>query len=477
MHVAYDHADVFGKEPSHLLRAASAEASAEQSPSYSATRPDADTGGFAVVVENVKHAVVALTARALDDDPQLPAAGRGMQRFPHGAPERSPRFATSQGSGFFISADGYAVTSLHVVKGSSTAEVRMDDGNVYKARAVGFDQASDLALFKVDGRNDFPHVQLAEKRPNVGDRIITVGNPFGLGGTVTAGIVSARSRDVSQAGYQDLIQIDAPVNKGNSGGPTFDMAGKVVGVNSIIFSPTGGSVGIGFAVPADKVRSVVSQLQENGSVTRGWLGMQYQSVSPGIAATLGMATPSGILVADVSPNGPTADAGLATGDLITTVTGEPIRDAHAFSRFLDDTRPGTALPLRILRDGKELTLIATAGSPPPDPAVEQLAKSGQTADAKTGSDKPGVGLRLVPPESAGSHERGAMVTGVDPSGLAAGRGIDPGDIILDVANKAVESPDDFFRLIADAQHAGKSSVLVRIKSGGVAQFVPLPLGS
>jgi serine protease Do len=221
---------------------------------------------------------------------------------------------------------------------------------------------------------------------------------------------------------------------------------------------------------------VVSQLEEKGSVTRGWLGMQYQSVSLGIAATLGMANPSGILVADVSPRGPAANAGLATGDVITTVRGEPIRDAHAFGRLLDNTPPGTALPFGILRDGKELSVIATAGSSPPDPALEQLEKASQTADAN-GSEKPALGLRLVAPESVGVHERGAMVTGVDPSGLAAGHGIDPGDVILDIANKVVESPDDVFQLIADAQHAGKTSVLVRIKSGAVAQFVPLPLGS
>jgi serine protease Do len=461
----------FGKEPTHLVRFVSA----EQSSSYLAATPGADSGSFAAVVEKVKPAVVALTARTLDDDPESPAPDRGMPRFPHGAPEGLLRFATAQGSGFFISADGYVVTNDHVVRGSTIAQARTDDGEVYKARVIGSDKASDLALLKVDGRNDFPHVQFAEKRPNVGDRIITVGNPFGLGGTVTAGIVSARSRDVSR-GYQDLIQIDAPVNKGNSGGPTFNITGKVVGVNSIIFSPSGGSVGIAFAIPAEKVRSVVSQLEEKGSVTRGWLGMQYQSVSLGIAATLGMANPSGILVADVSPRGPAANAGLATGDVITTVRGEPIRDAHAFGRLLDNTPPGTALPFGILRDGKELSVIATAGSSPPDPALEQLEKASQTADAN-GSEKPALGLRLVAPESVGVHERGAMVTGVDPSGLAAGHGIDPGDVILDIANKVVESPDDVFQLIADAQHAGKTSVLVRIKSGAVAQFVPLPLGS
>ena len=431
----------------------------------------ADAGGFATLAENVKPAVTAVTARSLDDDPRSNAVDGGLPHPPYGAPDR-PRFATSLGSGFFITADGYIVTNDHVLGGSSVAEVKLDDGRVYKARVVGSDRASDIALLKIDGRSGFAHVQLAEALPNVGDRVITVGNPFGLGGTVTAGIVSALGRDVSQSAYQNLIQIDAPVNKGNSGGPIFDVAGNVIGVNSIIFSPTGGSVGIALAIPADKVRSVVRQLKEKGSVTRGWLGVQYQSVSPGIADTLGIAA-SGILVADVSTNGPARDAGLAPGDLIMTVSGAPIRHAHAFSRILDDTPPGAALLLGIVHRDEVQSVIANVASAPRKPGVQRMAETSHNATHE--SAKPQLGLRLAPPGAANSNGRGAMVVGIDPTGLAAGRGIDLGDVILDVASKQVDVPDDVFRLVADAQLAGKRAVLVRIKSGEKAQFVTLPL--
>jgi serine protease Do len=233
--------------------------------------PGPNAAGFAGLARAVKPAVVTIAARAMDEDTVQRSHVIGS---PYEAPR--PRLGTSLGSGFFISVDGYAVTNDHVVKGSAVVEVRLDDGKVYKAKVVGTDRGSDLALLKVDGRDDFVHVKFADRPPNVGDWIITIGNPYGLRGTVTAGIVSAQGRDVaksddSQATYQDLIQIDAPVNKGNSGGPTFDLAGNVVGVNSIIFSPTGGSIGIAFAISADKAKSVIDQLREKGVVTRGWL--------------------------------------------------------------------------------------------------------------------------------------------------------------------------------------------------------------
>jgi serine protease Do len=341
---------------------------------------------------------------------------------------------------------------------------------------VGTDRASDLALLKVDGRDDFVHVRFADESPSVGDWIITIGNPYGLRGTVTAGIVSAQGRDVAKsevsANYQDLIQIDAPVNKGNSGGPTFDLAGNVVGVNSIIFSPTGGSIGIAFAISAEKAKSVTDQLREKGVVTRGWLGMQFQSVSPEIADSLELVKASGVLVADIVPNGPAADAGLAAGDVLTSVDGDTLQDSHQLARILDRTAPGVVVVLETVRQGRSRTVTVSvaqqAQAQPPPPRQPE----------KVGQQPRRLGLRFAPAGASGSHAStgpGAVVSAIDPAGLAAGHGIDLGDVILDVANQAVESPDDVDRLIANAQGAGKQSVLVRVRSGETTQFIPLPL--
>jgi serine protease Do len=289
--------------------------------------------------------------------------------------------------------------------------------------------------------------------------------------------VSAQGRDVaksevSQANYQDLIQIDAPVNKGNSGGPTFNLAGNVVGVNSIIFSPTGGSIGIAFAISAEKAKTVIEQLREKGVVTRGWLGMQFQSVSPEIADSLELAKASGVLVADIVANGPAADAGLATGDVLTSVDGETLKDSHQLARILDRTAPGAVVVLETVRQGRSRTVAVSVSQQ----AQAQLPPTSQPE--KVGQQPRRLGLRLAPAAVSGSHAGtgpGAVVTAIDPAGLAAGHGIDLSDVILDVANQAVESPDDVDRLVANAQGAGKQSVLVRIRSGETTQFIPLPL--
>jgi serine protease Do len=427
----------------------------------------------AKVAEQVKPAVIAVISHAIENAvvaPPLP--GQDRQKHPY-------RFGISQGSGFLITADGYAVTNDHVVNGSAAAEIKLDDGKTYKARVVATDPTSDLALLKIDGRNDFPHVKFADKAPDVGDRIISVGNPFGLGGTVTAGIVSALGRDVSKssaskAPYEDMIQIDAPINRGNSGGPTFDLAGNVIGVNSIIFSPTGGSIGIGFAIPSEKVKSVIAQLKEKGSVTRGWLAMQLQSVTAEIADTLELTEPSGILVTEVEPQGGAAEAGLKTGDLIKSIDGETVRDSHQFNRVLDGTPPRAVVLLGIVRDGQDRSIIApvaskpvSANAPPPEVTADEGVIKGREKQ---------LGLQLAPAGTSGGEDHGARVVAVDPLGLAAGGGIDPGDVILDISNQEIRVPDDVYRLIADAQRAGKRSILMRIQSGGSTQFIALALG-
>src|SRR6266404_5134092 len=302
--------------------------------------------GFADLVSKVRPAVISVRVRIDDDGLNTAVSQRGSEgtdpdqsdspfdqffsrkfgfRGPNAVPQRH-QIIIGEGSGFFISPDGYAVTNDHVVDHAKSVQVTTSDGTVHTAKVVGTDQKTDLALIKVDGKKDFSYVKFADQPPRIGDWVLAVGNPFGLGGTVTAGIVSARGRDIGAGPYDDFIQIDAPVNKGNSGGPTFDVDGNVIGVNTAIFSPSGGSVGIAFAIPADTVKSVVNQLKDKGVVSRGWIGVQIQPVNADIADSLGLKTAEGALVAEPQPDGPAVKAGIQSGDVITAVNGQPIKD-------------------------------------------------------------------------------------------------------------------------------------------------------
>jgi serine protease Do len=381
---------------------------------------------------------------------------------------------TGQGSGFFISADGYAVTNNHVVDKAENVQVTADDGKIYQAKVIGTDARSDLALIKVEGRGDFPFVKFAEGNPRIGDWVLAVGNPFGLGGTVTAGIVSARGRDIGNGPYDDFIQIDAPVNKGNSGGPTFDVDGNVIGVNTAIFSPSGGSVGIAFAIPADTVKKVVAQLKDKGSVTRGWIGVQIQSVTPEIADSLGLKSVQGALVAEPQSGGPAATAGIEAGDVITSVNGAAIKDARELARHIGGLPPGTSVKLAILRKGAEKSVTLTLGQLPNE--REARVETGNNEPA--GTDIPRLGLTLAPAaQVAGSGNEGVVVTNVEPNGLAADHGFKTGDVILDVGGRKVGNPGEVRDAIRDAQKNGKRTVLMRVKSGGEGtKFVALRLG-
>ena len=450
-------------------------------PQVAAGERTPQAAGFAELARAVRPAVFAVVAHTSEADPASRAHGSldGQQKS---------RLVTSQGSGFFITSDGYAVTSNHVIKGSVWIEVRTDSGDTYRARVIGADAASDLAVIKVDGPRDFAHVKFAEQPPQVGDWIIAVGNPFGLGGTVTAGIVSARGRDVEKESdtYEDLLQIDAPINKGNSGGPTFDIAGNVVGVNTVILSPTGGSIGIAFAIPADKAKLITGQLKETGVVTRAWLGIQFQSVLPEIADSLELAEPAGILIADVQPAGPAAKAGIVAGDLVDSVNGAAIKNAHDFSRAIDALPPYSMVILGVRKKGREKWVAvalsqAPAPAQPDVPAIARYEAGNGSANAEGDHPpQPGqpLGLKLLALGALDGSEgrRGVMVVEVEPDGLAAGHGIDPGDLILDVADEAIGAPEDVYRLVDTAKNAGKRSILMRIKSGDTAKFVALPTG-
>jgi serine protease Do len=440
--------------------------------------------GFADIVEKVKPAVISVRVKTSvgpdlsSDDLPFPR-NSPMERFfrrfgmPDGIPgiPRGRRFGTAQGSGFLISADGYAVTNNHVVEGSTTVEVQTDDGKTYTAKVIGADPRTDLALIKIDG-NNFPHVSLADKPPRVGDWVLAVGNPFGLGGTVTAGIVSARGRDIGAGPYDDFIQIDAPVNRGNSGGPTFNTEGSVIGVNTAIFSPSGGNVGIAFAIPAETVKTVVAQLKEKGVVTRGWIGVQIQPVTPEIAEGLGLKQAGGALVAEPQKDSPAVKAGIQAGDVIVSVDGERVKDARWLSRTIGSMAPGKTVRLGIIRKGEEKTVNLTLGELPNTREARADARPDRRGGRSERQDEPRLGLSLAPAE----REPGVVVAEVDPDSPAADFGFRAGDVILEVGGKTVSTPEDVRKALAAARSEGKRSVLMRVKSEQGTRYVAVPLG-
>ena len=319
----------------------------------------------------------------------------GPDGFPGQKGGRSRPVVQGQGSGFFISADGFAVTNNHVVDGADKVEVTTDDGKTYTAKVIGTDQRTDLALIKVEGSSNFPFAKLADSKPRIGDWVLAVGNPFGLGGTVTAGIVSASGRDIGNGPYDDFIQIDAPVNKGNSGGPAFDTNGEVMGVNTAIYSPSGGSVGIAFSIPASTVKSVVAQLKDKGSVSRGWIGVQIQPVTSDIADSLGMKKAEGALVAEPQANGPAAKAGIESGDVITSVNGEAVKDARELARTIGGMAPGATVKLNVLHKGQDKVVNLTLGQLP------------NTIEAKADTDKDSGKGRAGHRRAQARHDRRA----------------------------------------------------------------------
>jgi len=445
--------------------------------------------GFADIVEKVKPAVMSVRVK-MEGNPQTTGLGNkeippglrdffrrfGMPDTPNGQgmpQNRGHNVITGQGSGFFISADGYAVTNNHVVEKAESVQVTTDDGKIHTAKVIGTDPRTDLALIKVEG-GPFPYVKLSDKSSRIGDWVIAVGNPFGLGGTVTAGIVSARGRDIGASAYDDFIQIDAPVNKGNSGGPTFDTEGNVIGVNTAIFSPSGGSVGIAFAIPADTVKTVIGQLKDHGSVTRGWIGVQIQPVTQDIADSLGLKKTEGALVAEPQADSPAKKAGIEAGDVITAVDGQPVKDARDLAKKIGALSPKTSVKLAVLHKGAEKNVTLTLGEMPNNKEARADVHNNDSGTA----DLAKLGLTLAPAARvAGAGGEGVVVTGIDSSGIAADHGFSTGDIILQVAGKSVSSPSDVRKEIASARTEGKRTVLLRVKSGDNTRFVALPVGN
>jgi serine protease Do len=463
----------------------SAEATSVQAP--------AGPGSFADIVDRVKPAVVSVKVKLSDADqvddedsdgipglPDIPKNSPFYRFFRHfGMPDNndgqdhgdrspSPRrhFAQAQGSGFFISGDGYIVTNNHVVDHASDVTVTTSEGKSMPAKVIGVDSKTDLALLKAEG-SDFPYVTFASHTPRVGDWVIAVGNPFGLGGTVTAGIVSARGRDIGSGPYDDFLQIDAPVNHGNSGGPTFNAEGEVVGVNTAIFSPSGGSVGIGFAIASDVVKNVVQQLKETGSVTRGWIGVQIQTVTADLADDLGLKETTGALVAAAQKDSPAAAAGVKSGDVITAVDGETVADPHDLARRIAALGPKKTVKLSLIRNGSPMTIDVTLGTMPADKTASAETRN---SDDAGGSALAKLGLTLRPAHG----QDGVVVADVDPDGAAADKGLKQGDVILEVAGKSVSRPADVAQAIDAAKSDGKKSVLVRVKSNDGEHYLTLP---
>jgi serine protease Do len=405
-----------------------------------------------------------------DDDQDDSGPGSLFRQLIPQLPQNLPPQRTqATGSGFFISADGYIVTNNHVVDGAEDIKVRTADGRTLTAHLVGRDAATDLAVVKVDG-GGFPFVDFENSaKPRVGDWVVAVGNPFNLSGTATAGIVSALGRsNVSGSSYVDYMQIDAPINRGNSGGPTFDVAGRVVGVNSAIFSPTGGSVGIGFDIPADVAAQITRQLIADGKVTRGYLGAQVQDVTPEIADSLGIPGRKGALVAELTPGGPSERAGLQPGDVVLKIDGADVTSASDLTRRVASAHAGENVQLEIRRDGRVREVDVRSGVRPTEASLSRSSIPDK-GDSDTQSDARRVlGMRLEP--QAGGGVAIASVAGDSDAGA---KGLQRGDVIVRAGETRVSAPADVEAAVAAAKQEGRKSVLLRVSRGGGTLFVPL----
>jgi serine protease Do len=447
-----------------------------------AAAPGAPTS-FADIIQRVAPAVVSVDVEAKTDPSHIAFGGPGQDGDDDASPDdgqgglpfgfaiprgQQPRKMEATGSGFFISADGYIVTNNHVVEGADKITVRTNDDRSLKATVVGRDPSTDLAVIKVEGKG-FPYVDFEDRaKPRVGDWVVAVGNPFNLGGTATAGIVSALGRpNVSGSNYVDYMQIDAPINRGNSGGPTFDMAGRVVGVNTAIFSPSGGSVGIGFDIPADVAAQITRQLISGGKVVRGYIGATVQDVTPEISESLGLAGRKGALVADLTPGGPSETAGLKAGDVVLGINGHDVTSASDLTRQVALARAGDTIHMQVRRDGKPQEVNVKSGIRPPEAILaKNELPSGQPGVPK---DTPRVlGMRVQP-----QAEGGLKIQGVSGDSDASEKGLRSGDVILRAGDHHTNAVGDLAQAVTEARQAGRENVLLMVTHGGRTVFVPV----
>lgn len=463
--------------------------------------------GYADLIEQVMPSVVGVVA-ARDGDLTVGEERRGPQQFPRFGEEgpdsemfrrfmerffgeqtppfempRPPRGmpfgpAQAMGSGFIVDASGLIVTNNHVIDGASEVTVKLHDGTELTGQVVGKDPDTDLALVKVETDHELQPVSFADSdRVRVGDPVIAIGSPFGLGGTVTAGIVSAENRTIGAGRYDDFLQIDAPINRGNSGGPTFNLAGEVIGVNTLIHSPSGGNVGIGFAIPANLAKRVIADLEEDGAVTRGWLGVHIQSLDADLAAGLGLDEAAGALVAQVTPDSPAAAAGLQQGDVIVEYNGEAIGELRDLTRAVADTDPGKDAELVIWRDDARQSLAVEIGQMPGE---DQMAMAEDRPVEADDAPELGLGLARLTPEARASldlpaDQEGVVVTEVRPGSPAAEKGLRSGDVIVEAGRQQVSDPDSIVDAVRAAAERGDNTILLLVKRDGQNRFVAVPL--
>ena len=455
-------------------------------PSVAMARPAPDS--FADLADKLLPTVVNIaTTQTLKAGPQvglnLPEDSPLRDLFKDFlGPQSAPRHVTSLGSGFIIDPSGLVVTNNHVIEGAEEITVTLNDGTSLPAKLIGRDDKTDLALLKVNPKKPLPATRWDDSdKSRIGDWVMAIGNPFGLGSTVTAGIISARNRDIAAGPYDDFIQTDAPINRGNSGGPLFDMNGAVIGVNTAIFSPSGGSVGIGFSIPSDVARIVIDQLHKYGQVRRGWMGVRVQAVSQDLAEGMGLPNASGALVANISANGPAAKSGMHNGDLIVKFDGRSIPDSRALPRLVSETPVGKKVTIDFLRGGKPMSVQVTLGRLPEDNVSPQKKGAPQSPQHKVSKgSRLGMTVALIDNAARAKYRLGkdvigVVVTDVDPNGPAAEKNIRPGDVIVELQNQAVHTPDDVTKRVEADAKSGKKVEVVLLNRGGELAFVPLRL--
>ncbi|MGD9966958.1 MAG: Do family serine endopeptidase [Hyphomonadaceae bacterium] len=457
------------------------------------TPPSGAPMSFANLIERVRPAVVSISVRQRPDavqSPTIEGLPPGFEEFFRGRPGRPGPAPTSLGSGFFIDQQGTIVTNHHVIEGAEEITVRTSDGRDHPADLIGSDEATDIAVIRIRGGGRFQYVEFDDaSHLRVGDWVVAVGNPFGLDGTATAGIVSAMGRtDAGSSAYVDYLQIDAPINRGNSGGPTFDLAGNVIGVNSAIFSPTGGNVGIGFAIPANTANGIVRQLLSSGRVSRGWIGVSIQPLDEDIAHSLGLEEARGALVASVTPDGPAARAGIQQGDVILTYNGDRIENSRDLTQRVGATAIGANSRVEVLRNGQRRTLnmrlgerppeqqLVAANTPPnatPEPEQEEqggVAQSslGVSVRPLTAQDRQRTGLS--------ANESGLVITSVEPTSDAAQKGIRPGDVIMQAGGRAIRTAAELTAAVDAARRANRP-LLLQVSNRAGRGFVAVDVGA
>ena len=450
----------------------------------------------AKVTPAVVNVAVTMKAGAADDD-ETQMADRSqqqqqmeefMQRFaerfgqqgqPGGKPQVKPHAQKAQavGTGFIIDANGWIVTNFHVAGKADSITVTLSDGRKFPAKLVGGDEKTDLALIKVESDKPLPYVTFADaSKVRVGQPVMAVGNPFGLGGTVTTGIVSARGRDIHSGPFDDYIQTDAAINRGNSGGPLFDMDGHVIGINTAIFSPSGGSVGLGFAIPSSLAEPVVAQLKTNGRVERGLLGVQIQPVTEELAQSMSLGSEKGALVAQVQPDSPALSAGIKSGDVIKSVDGKNVETIRDLTRMISAVKPGTSVKIDLWREGKDMSVTAKVGDQKEEGAVVK-AKADQPDAKKAEPMSYGVSLAPISPEARQELKlddsiKGAVVAAVEPGSPADDQGLKAGDVLQQVGKDMVDSPKMAAEKLKEAKKTGKP-VLMKIYREGMTRFVAI----